>query len=181
MDRPQERQATFGRNGEPGAAGPGLAVWQPDRPHNLGALVRLCACWGVPLDVVEPAAFALDDRRIREAALDYGRHARWRRFVNGDSFVTTRRGQGRRLVLLSTTGPVPYHHAVYGENDVLILGNERDGVPEWVHATADLRVRIPLLAGRRALNVAMAAAVVLAEALRQLGRLDELAGVGALR
>lgn len=181
MDRPQERQATFGRNGEARPAYPGLAVWQPDRPHNLGALLRLCACWDVPLDVVEPAAFALDDRRIREAALDYGRHARWRRFGDGDSFVTARRGQGRRLVLLSTTGPVPYHQAVYGENDVLILGNERAGVPDWVHATADLRVRIPLLAGRRSLNVAMAAAIVLAEALRQLGRLDELAGVGPPR
>ncbi len=179
MDRPHERQATFGRNDELPPAPLGLAVWQPDRPHNLGALVRLCACWGVPLDIVEPAAFPLDDRRIREAALDYGRHARWRRFIDGDSFVAARRGQGRRLVLLSTTGPVPYHHALYGEDDVLILGNERQGVPPWVHAAVDLRVRIPLLPGRRSLNAAMAAALVLGEALRQLGWLDELAGVSA--
>jgi tRNA (cytidine/uridine-2'-O-)-methyltransferase len=180
MDRPQERQATFGRNGEPQPARLGLAVWRPERPHNLGALVRLCACWGVPLDIVEPAAFALDERRIREAALDYGRHARWRRFVDGDSFLSTRRGQGRRLVLLSTAGSVPYHHAVYGENDVLILGNERHGVPGRVQAATDLRVRIPLLPGRRSLNIAMAAAIVLGEALRQLGRLDDPAVNGAL-
>lgn len=181
MEPPQQRQATFGRNGGPRPAALRLAVWQPERPHNLGALVRLCACWDVPLDIVEPAGSALDDRRIREAALDYGRHARWRCFVDGDRFLAAQRAEGRRLVLLSAAGPVAYQHAVYGENDVLILGNERHGVPREVHAAVALRVRIPLQPGRRSCNVAMAAAIVLGEALRQLGRLDELAAMGVGR
>ncbi|HMR33257.1 MAG TPA: TrmH family RNA methyltransferase [Geminicoccaceae bacterium] len=174
------RQATFGRNEASAATGPGhgpvLALWQPDRAHNLGSALRLCACLDVELDVIEPAGFPLDPRRIREAALDYGPLARWRRHADPDSFLALRRRQGRRLVLLSTRAEAPYHRAAFRADDVLLLGNESRGVPDEVHELADLRLRIPMAAGRRSLNVVNAATLALGELLRQSGVLDRLAG-----
>ena len=187
MDPFKMRQATFGRNVEslsdspPGGIGPpppggiGLALWQPDRPHNLGGALRLCACLGVELDVIEPTAFPLDARRIREAALDYGALARWHRHALPEDFLALRRGQGRRLVLLSTEAEAPYHRADFRAGDVLLLGSESRGVPEHVHELVDLRLRIPMAPGRRSLNVVAAASLVLGEALRQTGVLDRLA------
>lgn len=189
------RQATFGRNveslsdslppgighppqggiGHPPQDGIGLALWQPDRPHNFGGALRLCACLGVELDLIEPAGFPLDARRIREAALDYGGHARWRRHALPEDFFALRRGQGRRLVLLSTGADTPYHQARFRAGDVLLLGSESRGVPEHVHELVDLRLRIPMAPGRRSLNVVAAASLVLGEALRQTGVLDRLA------
>jgi tRNA (cytidine/uridine-2'-O-)-methyltransferase len=173
MDAPGGRQAAFGRNdGE--VYGLIIALWRPDRPHNFGAMLRLTACLNVALDVIEPAGFPLHDRRIRTAALDYGPLASWRRFPGPEPFLATRRGEGRRLVLLSTTGSAAYHEAEYRADDVLVLGSESQGVPAGVHALADLRVRIPMAAGRRSLNVVVAATLVLGEALRQTGGLDRL-------
>ncbi len=150
-----------------------LALHQPDRPHNFGAALRLCACLGVRLDVIEPCGFPLDDRRIRAASLDYGGHARWVRHMDFAAFETERLAERRRLVLLSTAGERFYHHTVFEPDDILMLGSESAGVPEPVHRCADLRVRIPLRPGMRSLNVATAAAIVLAEALRQTGGLPE--------
>jgi tRNA (cytidine/uridine-2'-O-)-methyltransferase len=184
MDPFQRRQATFGRNEDapssaPGAttgsgAGIGLALWQPERPHNLGAALRLCACLDVELDVIEPAGFPLDARRIREAALDYGPLARWHRHIDLASFLALRRGQGRRLVLLSTAATAPYHRASFRAGDVLLVGSESRGVPPGVHELVDLRLRVPMAAGRRSLNVVAAATLVLGEALRQTGGMDRL-------
>lgn len=151
----------------------GLALYQPERPHNFGAVLRLCACFGVVLDVVEPCGFPLDDRRIRQAALDYAGHARWRRQPDFAAFAAGPLAAGRRLVLLSTAGETMHHRVAYMPNDILMLGNESAGVPGAVHERADLRVRIPLRPGLRSLNVASAAAIVLAEALRQTGSWDE--------
>jgi tRNA (cytidine/uridine-2'-O-)-methyltransferase len=177
MDPFKMRQATFGRNEESLPETPclGLALWQPDRPHNFGAALRLCACLDVELDVIEPTGFPLDARRIREAALDYGPLARWSRHADADAFLALRRGQGRRLVLLSTAADAPYHRAAFRAGDVLLLGNESRGVPRHVHELVDLRLRIPMAPGRRSLNVVAAATLVLGEALRQTGGLDRLA------
>lgn len=179
MDPFKMRQATFGRNGRPATPDPPrspvLALWQPDRPHNLGAALRLCACLDIELDVIEPAGFPLDPRRIREAALDYGPLARWQRHADLAAFLALRRGQGRRLVLLSTAAGDSYHRASFEGDDVLLVGNESRGVPGNMHDMADLRLRIPMASGRRSLNVVTAAAIVLGEALRQTGGLDRLA------
>ena len=146
-----------------------LALYQPDRPHNFGAVLRLCACFGVSFDVVEPCGFPLDDRRIRAAALDYASWANWARHQDLASFDSARRATGRRLILLTTTGDHDHHRVEYKADDVLMLGSESAGVPAHVHELADLRVRIALQPGPRSLNVAMAAAIALAEALRQTG------------
>ncbi|TAJ96077.1 MAG: tRNA (cytidine(34)-2'-O)-methyltransferase [Reyranella sp.] len=150
-----------------------LALYEPDIPQNLGAFIRLSAGLGVPLDVIEPCGFPVDDKRIRRAAMDYydlatlARHASWAAFCRD-------RPPGR-LVLLTTTGAERLPDAVFRSDDILLMGRESAGVPPEVHAAADLRVRIPLQAGARSLNVALAAAMVLSEALRQTSGFEKLA------
>lgn len=144
-----------------------LALFEPDIPQNAGALLRTAACLGVPLDLIEPAGFLLDDARLKRAGLDYAaqavlvRHASWQRFADGLGAA--------RLVLLTTHGATPLPDFRFQAGDVLLLGRESAGVPEEVHTRADARLRIPLVPGMRSLNVAQAGAMVLAEALRQLG------------
>jgi tRNA (cytidine/uridine-2'-O-)-methyltransferase len=173
-----------GRRGQ--AAGPGgapalrLALFEPDRPHNLGGALRLCACFGLAVDVVGPCGFPLDERRVREAGLDYHRHVRLAHHPDLAAFERDVLLAGpRRLVLLSTRGAHAYHEVAYEEDDVLMVGRESAGVPEMVHRRADLSVRVPLRPGLRSLNVVAAAAIVAAEALRQTGGLHEAGDPGA--
>jgi tRNA (cytidine/uridine-2'-O-)-methyltransferase len=141
-----------------------LALFQPDIAPNAGAMIRLAACLGVGLDLIEPAGFVLDDARLRRAAMDYLDAADLRRHVSWEAFRTAPRG---RLVLLSTRASLSYHRAAYQPDDTLLVGRESAGVPDAVHEAADLRVRVPMRRGMRSLNVALAAAIVLGEALRQ--------------
>lgn len=142
-----------------------LALYEPDIPQNLGAFIRLAACLGTPLDIIEPCGFPVDDRRIRRAAMDYYdlarivRHASWQAFLRD-------RSPGR-LILLTTAGDAALPDAAFQAGDILLLGRESAGVPQHVHDAADLRLRIPLQSGARSLNVALAAAMVLSEGLRQ--------------
>jgi tRNA (cytidine/uridine-2'-O-)-methyltransferase len=146
-----------------------LALFEPDIPQNLGAFIRLAACLDVPLDVIEPCGFPVDDKRIRRAAMDYYdlativRHASWAAFRRDQLG-----GQGAgRLVLLTTKGAVPFPDVAFEAGDILLLGRESAGVPDEIHDAADVRLRIPLQQGARSLNVALAAAMVLSEGLRQ--------------
>jgi tRNA (cytidine/uridine-2'-O-)-methyltransferase len=142
-----------------------LALYQPDIPQNLGAFIRLAACLAVPLDIIEPCGFPLDDRRIRRAAMDYYSLARITRHVSWQNFRQNR--PGGRLVLLTTSGARAFPDIAFETDDILLLGRESAGVPQDVHDAADLRLRIPLQPGARSLNVAQAAAMVLSEGLRQ--------------
>lgn len=153
-----------------------LALYEPDRPHNLGMALRLAACLGVGLDVVEPCGFPLDDRRIRRGALDYGGRADWARRADMGELRAFAASEGRRLILLSTRGRRPYHRHAFRADDILIVGSESSGVPDMVHQSADSVLRVPLRPGLRSLNLVTAAALVLGEALRQTGGLDALAG-----
>ena len=146
-----------------------LALYQPDIPQNTGTILRLAACLGVGVDVIEPAGFDLSDRALKRAGLDYLAHVALARHRTMDAFLETLRTSGGRLVLLTTQGSVPYMQFAFRPEDVLLLGRESAGVPEHVHAIADARIAIPLQAGMRSLNVAVAAAMVLGEALRQTG------------
>ena len=142
-----------------------LALYEPDIPQNLGAFIRLAACLGTPLDIIEPCGFPVDDRRIRRAAMDYYDLAQLRRHDSWTAFRNDR--PPGRLVLLTTSGATALPQASFEPDDTLLLGRESAGVPAEVHAAADLRVRVPLQKGARSLNVALAAAMVLSEALRQ--------------
>lgn len=150
-----------------------LALFEPDIPQNLGAFIRLSAGLGVPLDVIEPCGFPVDDKRIRRAAMDYYDLATLVRHVSWAAFCRDR--PPGRLVLLTTTGAERLPEAVFRPDDILLMGRESAGVPENVHTAADLRVRIPLQTGARSLNVALAAAMVLSEALRQTSGFERLA------
>jgi tRNA (cytidine/uridine-2'-O-)-methyltransferase len=144
-----------------------LALYQPDIPQNAGTLVRMAACLGVTVDFIEPAGFLLSDRQFRRAGLDYLARAAICRFPSWQAWLSAR--DGARLVLLTTRGDKSYVEFRFRADDVLLLGRESAGVPGAVHAAADARLRVPMLAGARSLNVAVAAAMVLGEALRQTG------------
>jgi tRNA (cytidine/uridine-2'-O-)-methyltransferase len=150
-----------------------LALYQPDIPQNLGAFIRLAACLALPLDIIEPCGFPVDDRRIRRAAMDYVDLARLQRHA---SWATFRRDRTPgRLVLLTTAGTTGLPQARFERDDILLVGRESAGVPAEVHEAADLQVRVPMQKGARSLNVALAAAMVLSEALRQTDGYQALA------
>lgn len=155
-----------------------LALYEPDIPQNCGALIRLAACLGVGLDIIEPCGFLLDDKRLRRAGLDYHARASLRRHRSWTAFQTARQalqaGRPARLLLLTTRGDRPYTDFAFAADDVLLLGRESAGVPEEVHTAADARLLVPLQADCRSLNVAQAAAMVLGEALRQTGGFPEM-------
>ena len=142
-----------------------LALFQPAIPQNVGACIRLSACFGVELHVIEPTGFRFDDRAMKRAALDYGplshlvRHADWPAFQRD-------RGSGR-LVLFTTKGATPLQDFAFREDDILLFGSEPTGAPDYVHAAADARVVIPLQAGARSLNLSVSAGIALWEGLRQ--------------
>lgn len=144
---------------------PRLALYQPDIPQNAGTLLRLGACTGVGVDIIEPCGFILDDKRMKRSVMDYADHVDLERHINWAAFLAQRRG---RLVLLTTRAAVPYTQVAYRPDDILLLGRESAGVPDAVHDAADIRVLIPMRPGTRSLNVAVAAAMVLGEVLRQV-------------
>jgi len=149
-----------------------LALYQPDIPQNCGALIRLAACLGVGLEIIEPCGFLLDDKRLRRAGLDYHAQASLRRHSSWTAFQASRateKAPQSRLLLLTTGGDRPYTDFAYAPGDILLLGRESAGVPAEVHAAADARLVIPVRADCRSLNVAQAAAMALGEALRQTG------------
>ena len=143
-----------------------LALFQPDIPQNLGAALRLGACLGVGVHVIEPCGFPLSDKAIRRAAMDYGDPAEVTRHAGWADFAAAALG---RIVLFTTKGATPLHDFAFSQNDVLLFGRESAGVPDEVHEAADARVIIPLSPGRRSFNVTVSAAIGLSEALRQTG------------
>jgi tRNA (cytidine/uridine-2'-O-)-methyltransferase len=149
-----------------------LALYQPDIPQNCGTMLRLCACLGLAAAIIEPAGFPASDRAFRRAGLDYLDHVEIARHASFAAFLASCRAEGRRLVLLSTRADEDYRDFRYAPGDVLLVGRESAGVPDEVRHAADAGVRIPLRPPLRSLNVAVAAAMVLGEALRQL-RVEE--------
>jgi tRNA (cytidine/uridine-2'-O-)-methyltransferase len=145
-----------------------LALFEPDIPQNTGTLIRLAACFGVGIDLIEPFGFLLDDRRLKRAALDYAALAAIRRHESWESYLAARNPDSR-LILLTTAGNVPLHRFGFAADDTLLLGRESAGVPGSVRAAAAARIAIPLQPGARSLNVAVAGAIALGEALRQTG------------
>ena len=146
-----------------------LALYEPDIPQNTGTILRLCACLGIEAHIVEPAGFPVTDRAFRRAGMDYLDQVKIERHRSFAAFDDWRRSAGLRLVLLTTAAEQSYLGHSYGAQDVLLLGRESAGVPEAVHKAADVRLRIPMRQGLRSLNIAMAAAMVAGEALRQTG------------
>ncbi|HEY1544922.1 MAG TPA: tRNA (cytidine(34)-2'-O)-methyltransferase [Xanthobacteraceae bacterium] len=146
-----------------------IALFEPDIPQNTGTILRLTACLGLEVHLIEPAGFPVSDRAFRRAGMDYLDHVALVRHVSWDIFEDRRRAQGLRLVLFTTQAATPYLDHAYERHDLLLFGRESAGVPEAVHAAAEVRLKVPLRAGMRSLNVAMTCAMAVGEALRQLG------------
>ncbi len=152
----------------PPANRPRIALYQPDIAGNTGTILRLAACLGLGVDIIEPAGFDLSDRALKRAGMDYLEMAALARHVDWNAFETVRRSHGRRLVLLSTRAATRYTDFAFARNDILLFGRESAGVPEHVHEAADARLLIPMVEGARSINIALSAAMVAGEALRQL-------------
>jgi tRNA (cytidine/uridine-2'-O-)-methyltransferase len=150
-----------------------LALYEPDIAPNVGAILRLAACLDLAVDVIEPCGFVWSEPKLRRAGMDYldraavVRHSSWARYLADAA--------PKRLVLLTTKGAVPLPRFAFAPGDTLLLGRESAGVPDSVHARSDSRVAIPLAAGTRSLNVAIAAGIAAAEALRQLDAFPDAA------
>jgi tRNA (cytidine/uridine-2'-O-)-methyltransferase len=144
-----------------------IALYQPDIPQNAGTILRLCACFGIEAHIIEPAGFPTTDRAFRRAGMDYLDAVTAKRHRSWPDFEAWRRIERSRLVLFTTAGSRSYLDFSYRTGDILLFGRESAGVPPEVHATADARLRIPIREGLRSLNVAVAAAIAVGEAIRQ--------------
>lgn len=147
-----------------------LALYQPDIPQNTGTMLRLAACLGIGVDFIEPAGFVMTDKHLRRAGMDYlahtdlVRHNSWQAYIDGPE-------RHERLILLTTRAQLDYVDFRFADDDTLMVGRETDGVPDEVHSFVDGAVRVPMVPEMRSLNVAVAAAMVLGEALRQTNQL----------
>jgi tRNA (cytidine/uridine-2'-O-)-methyltransferase len=144
-----------------------IALYEPDIPQNTGTILRLAACLGVEVHIVEPAGFPTSDRSFRRAGMDYLDQVAIVRHPSWPAFDAWRRAKGLRMLLFTTRGAHPYLTQAYRPDDILLFGRETAGVPDTVHEAADARLVIPMRPGLRSINVAMAAAMALGEALRQ--------------
>ena len=144
-----------------------LALYQPDIPQNTGTILRTAACLGIAVDVIGPTGFDMTDRALRRAGLDYLDHVSIARHASWELFQVQTTAAQRRILLLSTHAETAYFNHTFEPRDVILLGRESAGVPAHVHDAADVRLRIPMQPGLRSLNIAVAAAMVLGEAVRQ--------------
>lgn len=144
-----------------------LALYQPDIPQNVGAFLRLSACLSVKLHIIEPCSFPWDDKKIRRAGMDYTDKVPLTRHTSWEAFDAWRHENGSRLILLTTKTTQRYTDFTFSANDILLMGKESAGVPPIVHETVDHRITIPMAPGMRSLNVAVSAAMVIGEVLRQ--------------
>jgi tRNA (cytidine/uridine-2'-O-)-methyltransferase len=147
-----------------------IALFEPDIPQNAGTVLRLAACLGLEAHLIEPAGFPVSDRAFRRAGMDYLDSVSLTRHPSWPDFERWRAAHGLRLVLFTTKATVSYLDHRYGMRDILLFGRESAGVPDHVHEAAAVRLRIPMRAGKRSLNVAMTCAMAVGEALRQSGR-----------
>jgi tRNA (cytidine/uridine-2'-O-)-methyltransferase len=146
-----------------------IALFEPDIPQNAGTMLRLAACLGLEAHLIEPAGFPVGDYAFRRAGMDYLDQVALMRHPSWHHFDGWRRARSFRLVLFTTTAAVSYLDHHYRPDDILLFGRESAGVPDHVHAAADVRLRIPMRPAMRSLNVAMTCAMAVGEALRQLG------------
>lgn len=148
-----------------------IALYQPDIAGNVGTILRLGACLGVPCAIIEPCGFPFSDKALKRSGMDYAEAVEVQRFADWRAFAAHAKAEGRRIALMSSRGATSLYDTHFERDDVLLFGSESAGVPEEVHTSCDLRIRIPMQPGFRSLNVAVSAGIALSEALRQTGQL----------
>jgi tRNA (cytidine/uridine-2'-O-)-methyltransferase len=147
-----------------------IALYQPDIAGNVGTILRMAACFGVPCDIIEPCGFAFADRALKRAGMDYAAQAVIARHADWAAFEADASANGRRIVLLSSKASVRLPKAIFEPDDIILMGSEGAGAPAFVHKRADYRVHIPMQPGFRSLNISVATGIALAEGLRQTGQ-----------
>lgn len=147
-----------------------IALFQPDIAGNVGTILRMAACFGLPVDIIEPCGFPFSDRRLKRAGMDYAAAAEVARHADWNAFLDSSPG---RLVLLTVSGGTALPDAAFTPDDVILAGSETSGVTREVHDAAAMQIRIPMREGFRSLNVAMALGIALGEAIRQTGEWPE--------
>lgn len=150
-----------------------IALYQPDIPQNTGAVIRTAACLGAGVHIIEPCGFPFSDKSLRRAGMDYLENASLKRHESWEEFSLWRASQNRRLILLTTRAKKSYTNFNFRRDDILLLGRESAGVPDEVFRAVDETILIPMKSGFRSLNVGVAGAIVLAEALRQTGQFSK--------
>jgi tRNA (cytidine/uridine-2'-O-)-methyltransferase len=148
-----------------------IALYQPDIAGNVGTILRLSACLAVPCDIIEPCGFPFSDKALKRAGMDYASAASITRHPDWNGFESSASATASRLVLMTSKGATSLYETAFEPGDILLMGSESSGVPDAIHDRADLRIRIPMAAGFRSLNVAVAAGIALGEALRQTAQL----------
>ena len=150
-----------------------IALYQPDIPQNTGNIFRLAVCLGVSVDVIEPAGFFFEDKRLQRSLMDYIDHLNYKRHVDWETFYQWSKTHNFNLILLTTKSQKKYYEYKYNNNDILLFGRESAGVPKKIHQCVDERLLIPMQKGLRSLNVSSAASIVAGEALRQLNNFNQ--------
>ncbi|MEZ5690113.1 MAG: tRNA (cytidine(34)-2'-O)-methyltransferase [Rickettsiales bacterium] len=144
-----------------------IALFEPDIAQNTGSIMRLCACLGIKLHIIEPCGFLLNDRQLKRVAMDYRQHVDMIRHMSWQKFLKSLQ-KDNRLILLTTKSENKYTDFTFEENDILLLGRESSGVPDYIDKDVFAKIKIPMQEGARSLNIALAAAMVLGESLRQI-------------
>ena len=145
-----------------------IALYQPDIPQNSGNILRLGACLGVSIDIIEPTGYVFDDKRFRRSSMDYINHINYKRHIDWEDFFNWSKKNNFRLILLTTKVDKKYYDYNFKNNDILIFGRESAGVSKIVHSNVDEQITIPMIKGMRSINVSSAVALVVGEACRQL-------------
>lgn len=150
-----------------------MALFQPDQPQNTGTLLRLGACMRAPVHIIEPCGFPFSPKAVKRYAMDYADHVDIRHHLDWSSFLIDQERRKHRIVLLTTKSDIPYTQFAFSPGDTLLVGSESAGAPNFVHERADAQITIPMVPEVRSLNVAVAMAMVLGEALRQTDLLPD--------
>jgi len=145
-----------------------IALYQPDIPQNTGNILRLAACLGLSVDIIEPTGYIFDDKRFKRSSMDYINHVDYKKYIDWDSFYKWSKEQHFRLILLTTKSQKKYYEYQYKNNDILLFGRESAGAPKKIHQCVNERLLIPMQKGLRSLNVSNAVSMVAGEAIRQL-------------
>ena len=145
-----------------------IALFQPDIPQNTGNIIRLGACLGIEIDIIEPTGYVFDDKRFRRASMDYIKYIKYKRHIEWDSFLKWSKKNDYKLILFTTKSSKKYTDYFFTKNDILLFGRESAGVPNFVHENADERLKIPMIKGLRSINVSSAVSLAVGEACRQL-------------
>ena len=145
-----------------------IALYEPDIPQNTGNILRLGACLGLDIDIIEPTGYIINDKHLKRSAMDYIKHIEYKRHLDWDSFFKWAKDNNFRLILLTTKSDKNYCDYVFKKNDILLFGRESAGVPEKIHNTVNEKLTIPMVKGLRSINVSSAVAIVVGEACRQL-------------